>query len=166
MYHYQYAFTEHLISLGLKGIFLGFKNILKIEKDKKKKLLDHLRAPRAFYGRFQTIREYDLTHASIYKKIRMMFYFTNVMRVNNFYFIFSTHSMLQYNLNFICTASVDYVHIKEVTVKKNNISIKFSHAVDNQESWEYSCLNESQAREMMAMINLEKKRNEDEINNL
>ncbi|MCQ2818541.1 MAG: hypothetical protein MJ252_14830, partial [archaeon] len=159
------SILDNLTSLGVKAVLLGFKNIFNVFDEGNRQW--QIREPRAFYGRFKSIKNFDMIHAKIYQQLkRSHLYLSSLIKFSKYYFVFSTQSMMLYDINFRLTDNVDYFCIKNVIVDGTKLIIKYTEVIDGENKWICNCENEDQAKTIKEILDKEQIKNADDLNNL
>ena len=148
--NYKSQMSKVILNIGLSGILGQIKQFFfsgnQTDENSTEVQKNRLRYPRAFYGKYHYIKNYNEEESKIIDKINDLFkndfkelFCNDILQSKNYIFYFSGSSLFIFTKNYELYYKIDYINIEKVYNEEENLIIAYKK--DNGEENPPSIIN-------------------------
>ena len=164
--NYKSQMSKVILNIGLSGILGQIKQFFfsgnQTDENSTEVQKNRLRYPRAFYGKYHYIKNYNEEESKIIDKINDLFkndfkelFCNDILQSKNYIFYFSGSSLFIFTKNYELYYKIDYSNVEKVYNEEENLIIAYKK--DNEEENPPSIINCSEVHLSKRMEKLFKK---------
>ena len=162
---YKNSVSSKFINLAIKGIIQNILQFFEPDKHEDNYQPSSLRPPRAFYGKYQYFKNFNIDDANICKQLfkKRTYFFYNYIRGNKYNYVFTNVSLFIMDFNFKIVDGVDYFVIFCINYENDKIEIIYNQIIDNSQSYIISNEGKENIDKIYHILMEQYKSNADEI---
>ena len=140
--NYKSQMTSVILNMGFRGLIGQIKQLFVNDKTDENSIdvqKNRIRYPRAFYGKYNYIKNYNEEEAKIIEKIIFTYqkdfkeiFCNNILQSRNYIFYFSGSSLFIFKKNYELHYKIDYKTIDNVYNNGDNLIIKYKTENDEE----------------------------------